>query len=240
MRPWPLSRAVWPAGGIASNVHDLLHYARFHMGDGTVPDGDTRLLGEDTLAAMQTPQVYVYDKQAWGLSWAVDESHGVRQVSHGGGTLGQISVLHMVPPQHFAVAILTNAMAGGTITRKGTQRALREYLSVEIPDPEPQETEPEELAVYAGHYRRSAADLHLTVLGGRLVGVADYRIGFPTSDSPPPPPMPPFSATICDEDRLVVLDGPMKDGTADVVRKEDGSIGWLRAGGRIYRRIESE
>ena len=52
--------------------------------------------------------------------------------------------------------------------------------------------------------------------------------------SPPPPP--PFTLELCEKDRLLVMDGPMKDGTAEVIRKPDGSIGWIRAGLRLYAR----
>ena len=38
-RPWELPRIVNPAGGLLSDVPDLLVYARFHMGDGTAQDG---------------------------------------------------------------------------------------------------------------------------------------------------------------------------------------------------------
>jgi hypothetical protein len=41
---------------------------------------------------------------------------------------------------------------------------------------------------------------------------------------------------LCEEDRLLVLDGPAKDTLGDVIRKPDGSIGWLRFGGRLHVR----
>jgi hypothetical protein len=39
-----------------------------------------------------------------------------------------------------------------------------------------------------------------------------------------------------EKDRLLVLDGEAKGDKADIVRKADGSIGWLRTGGRIHVR----
>jgi hypothetical protein len=38
--------------------------------------------------------------------------------------------------------------------------------------------------------------------------------------------------------RLMMLDGSFKNEMADVVRTPDGAIGWLRIGGRLYRRRE--
>ena len=52
-RPWPLHRAAYSAGGITCSVHDLLEYARFHLGDGTAEDG-TRLLKPESLSLMRT------------------------------------------------------------------------------------------------------------------------------------------------------------------------------------------
>jgi CubicO group peptidase (beta-lactamase class C family) len=45
--PWAFPRATTPVGGVVSTVRDLLTYARFHLGDGTAPDG-TRLLPPST------------------------------------------------------------------------------------------------------------------------------------------------------------------------------------------------
>ncbi|MFN2151644.1 MAG: hypothetical protein ACK2T5_08615, partial [Anaerolineales bacterium] len=88
-----------------------------------------------------------------------------------------------------------------------------------------------------GSYQRSFADIHLGMLGGRLIGQLIFKKGFPAEDSPPPPPPPPFTIGLCEEDRLIVLDGPLKSGRAEVIRKADGSIGWLRFG-RIYKKLD--
>jgi hypothetical protein len=80
------------------------------------------------------------------------------------------------------------------------------------------------------------ADLELGMLAGRLIAQLIFKAGFPSQDSPPPPPPPPMSLTLCEKDRLIILDGMMKGDTGDIIRKADGSIGWLRAGGRIYVR----
>jgi hypothetical protein len=61
-------------------------------------------------------------------------------------------------------------------------------------------------------------------------------MGFPDKDFPPPPAPPPATLDLIAEDRLMVLDGPMKSGTAEIIRNPDGSIGWLRFG-RIHKRV---
>ncbi len=233
--PWPLPLSAYAAGGIVCNVHDLLRYARFQLGDGRV-DEATRLLSPESMAQMQAPQVTVWGDEAWGLTWAIDETGGTRRVSHGGGTMGQISQLMLVPEHQFAIAIFTNADRGGLLTREVSRLALKEYLGMETRDPLPIEASTEELAPYVGRYRRPSAGVELGILSGKLVGQIIYTGGFPTKDTPPPPPPPPASLALCESDRLLILDGPLKDARVDVVRKPDGSIGWLRLGLRIYVR----
>ena len=96
----------------------------------------------------------------------------------------------------------------------------------------------EELAELVGRYTRPMTDLEVGLLGGRLLAAVTYKASFPTQDVPPPPPPPPATLAMCAKDQLIILDGMMKDMTAEVIRKEDGSIGWVRAGGRIHIRQE--
>jgi CubicO group peptidase (beta-lactamase class C family) len=234
-RPWPLPRSAYPAGGIVCNVLDLLRYAHFHLGDGKPEDG-TQLLSAESMAQMQSPLVTVWGKEAWGLSWSVDETHGTRQVSHGGGTNGQVTWLGLYPEHDFAFAILTNADQGGHVTREVGRWIQKEYLGVEIPDPKPIESSEEELARYVGCYSRPFSEIELGMLAGRLVGQVIYTRGFPTKDAPPPPPPPPAALGLFEKDRLLVLDGPLKEAKAEVIRRPDGSIGWLRASGRLHVR----
>jgi hypothetical protein len=157
-------------------------------------------------------------------------------ISHGGGTLGQITLLLLVPEYEFAIAILTNADRGGAVTHKLSQWALKQYLGLEVPDPTPIEAPVEDLAAYVGLYSRPTADIELGLLGGKLIAQLTFKGRFPTEDSPPPPPPPPASLGLCEKDRLLVLDGEAKGEKADILRKPDGSIGWLRTGGRIHVR----
>ena len=239
-RPWPLDRAIYPAGGITCHVKDLLRYARFHLGDGQAHDG-TRMLSRESLTMMHSPQVAVREGESWGLSWGiVDDIEGARQVRHGGGTKGQISSLVMVPDHDLAVAILTNADRGGLITDEVRRWVLKEVLGLEAPRAEPIVAEEEVLAQYAGRYQGYYTDLDLGILGGKLVGQVTYKRGFPNEDVPPPPAPPPASVALCAEDRLLVVDGPAKDTLGDAIRRPDGSIGWLRFSGRLHEREKTE
>ena len=50
---WHTARTLNPTGGLISSVRDQLEYARFHLGDGTAPDG-TRLLTKKSLLEMRS------------------------------------------------------------------------------------------------------------------------------------------------------------------------------------------
>jgi CubicO group peptidase (beta-lactamase class C family) len=235
-RPWYLPRAVYPAGGISCDVRDLLRYAQFHLGDGTAEDG-ARLITPESMSLMHSPQVTIWgEEETMGLSWFIRDAGDVRQLSHGGGTNGQVSLLLMVPDHSFALAILTNADRGQAVTRDVSRRAIMQYLGVETPQPTALAASEQELAQYTGRYVRPFAEMELGTLGGKLIAQVTPRGGFPTEDSPSPPSPPPMSLALCDRDRLLVLDGPMQGAQGDIIRTPDGSIRWLRSGGRVHVR----
>jgi len=235
-RPWPLPRSAYAAGGITCSIHDLLRFARFHMGDVAQEEGE-ELLSAAAVRDMQRPQATVWKEEGWGLTWEVNDTYHTRLVSHSGGTMGQGARLVMAPEEKFAVGVLTNAAAGGKVIREVVRHALDGYLGIKVTDPEPRDSDEEELRPLVGEYQRPFADLHLELLGGNLVGQITYKMGFPDKDDPPPPPPPPFRLGVIEEDRLMVLDGPSKSSKVEVIREEDGSIGWLRMG-RVHKKID--
>jgi len=235
--PWPIERSNRPMGGIICHVKDLLCYARLHLGDGTTGDG-TRFLSADSLAKMHSPQTTYWENEHWGLSWSVKQVSGKWQISHSGSTHGFVCMLTLFPEHDFAVAVLTNALYGGIASQAITSQALKQYLGIETPEPKPIEATEEELAAYAGLYSRPYEDVELGMLGGKLILIMTCKQGFPNEDSPPQPSPPPMTMALCEKDRLLVLDGEFKGVKAEIVRRPDGSIGWLRAGGRILPRQE--
>jgi CubicO group peptidase (beta-lactamase class C family) len=88
LRPWQLTRACGPAGGITASMIDQLRYARFHLGDGTSEDG-ARILTAESIAMMQTPGNAGMLDIKMGLAWMTRDIGGIRRVFHGGGTYGQ-------------------------------------------------------------------------------------------------------------------------------------------------------
>jgi CubicO group peptidase (beta-lactamase class C family) len=228
-RPWALSRSAHPSGGLVSTVRDQLRYARFHLGDGTAPDG-TRLLSAKTMALMQSPLVEASGGQQWGLSWGVRNVGGARVVFHGGATTGQAAAFLMVPERRFAIAVLTNADQGGTLHAGITAWALGRYLGLEEPEPAMLTLPAQELAPYLGRYAGggSTSDIDVSAGDGHLILRHHLKGGFPAKDVPPPPAPPPMRAGFTAADRWVVLDGPAKGAKGEFLRGPDGRIAWLR------------
>jgi CubicO group peptidase (beta-lactamase class C family) len=235
-RPWGLPRAANPVGGISSTVPDLLRYARFHLGDGTAPNG-TRLLRTDSLAAMGEPNAPAGCGTDWiGLSWMLRDVGGTRVVGHGGSTHGQTSSFSIVPDRGFAIAILTNADRGPELHRQITAFALGVYLGVAGSPVVPIDRSPGDLAACVGTYRAALDDSEISLQNGALVLQTLPRGGFPFPNSPAPPAPPPVRLAFYADDRVVALDPPAKDLRGEFLRDPNGQIVWFRWGLRIHRR----
>lgn len=126
---------------------------------------------------------------------------------------------------------------GGLLNDEVVRLAMKLYFDAEIPRPEPVECSADDLEAFVGRYERAHGDMELAILNGRLVAQMISTVRFPTQDVPPPPPEPPLSLTLAEHDRLYVQDGPARGDAWDIVRAPDGSVGWLRVGSRIFRKV---
>jgi CubicO group peptidase (beta-lactamase class C family) len=234
VRPWALPRTVHPAGGIISSVKDQLRYAHFHLGDGTTEDG-TPLLTPKSLAFMQSPLAAAGNMaDAVGVSWMLRSIGGTCIVEHGGATIGQVSAFKMVPERGFAITVMTNADRGGELNQEVCAWALRRYLGVAEPAPVLLNLPSEQLSAYVGKYDASLDTLELNVSNGGLVmqlHPKDFLDVKPRPEGPSPVRLAFFA-----EDRVIVLDPPMKDSRGEFLRDSDGNITWLRFGGRLHAR----
>jgi CubicO group peptidase (beta-lactamase class C family) len=233
LRPWPIGRFAHPAGGVISTAPDLLKYAQFHLGDGTA--GGLPVLSAASLQQMHTS---VLVKQGtddeMAITWHVT-TNGVRQIAHGGATLGQQALLTLVPERRFAIALLTNSGTGARFNRDVARWVLKHYLSVDEFDPTPLTVQPDPQP-FAASYSRAFADVTATVENGHLMVQSIQKRGFPNASSPIPPPGPKTAFAFYAKDRAIALEGPQQGARIDFIRKPDGSIGWIRVGGRIHRR----
>jgi len=236
LRPWQLTRACSPAGGITASMIDQLRYARFHLGDGTAVDG-ARILTAESIAIMQTPGSAGWLDIKMGLAWRTYDIGGLRRVFHGGGTHGQISSFTMTPGRKFGLALATNAMSGGLFILDVTKGLVAKFLGNDNPEPVEIPMTPLQLAEYSGRYTRSqGGDIEVKTEAGKLMMQPYPKGGFPTEDTPPGPTPPPFQVGLIGEDRVAMVDPAIKDIQGEFIRNPDGSIAWLRWGARIFAR----
>ncbi|MEK7861780.1 MAG: serine hydrolase domain-containing protein, partial [Chloroflexota bacterium] len=134
VRPWAFPRAATPIGGVVSTVRDLLRYARFHLGDGTAPDG-TRLLSKENLELMRTPLADADLDRKVGVAWFLRDAQGLRLQYHGGVAIGQQGVLMIAPGRSSAIAVQTNSVRGGLLHTQITKWWQKEMLAVAQPEP---------------------------------------------------------------------------------------------------------
>jgi CubicO group peptidase (beta-lactamase class C family) len=221
-RPWGIGRAHHAAGGLASTVGDLLRYARFHMGDGE------EVLQRATLDEMHRSQLEVGSIfEHVGITWSISERTGARLIGHGGGTNGQVSLFFFAPEHELALAVVTNHQRGNEVAFAARVPALnaigsheRERDAIEVDADE-----------YLGRYESALVEAELRRDDGTLVLAVTPKGGFPKKDSPPQPASPPMPVAFYAPDRLYVTERP--PGEAEFLRGEDGSIAWLRVGGRV-------
>jgi len=242
--PWALPRSANPPGGIISTAADQVLYARFHLGDGTAPDGK-RLLSETTLRRMQEPTAALRGGALGdhvGLSWLLRDIGGTRIVAHGGSTNGQQSAFELVPSRGLGFTILTNADKGAALHWELTKWILDTYLGVSQPEEAPLDLEAGELEPYTGDFDNKNAIVTVTADGSRLVLRARYTEAglkqvLAVVGEIPPEPEPIFVKPLSG-DRYVVVEGDAKGMKGTVVRDDAGRVVALELGGRLAHRVK--
>jgi CubicO group peptidase (beta-lactamase class C family) len=259
---WRAPRTLNPTGGLISSVRDQLRYARFHLGDGTAPDG-TRLLTRKSLVAMRSNPgpggTLFVELDGMGVTWHLRPSaQGVRIVQHGGDYLGQHAGFIMVPGREFALTVLTNSDGGPNLLNDlfVDDWALRRFAGVSNLPARPRALSKRELAPYEGLYTGQIIDPILTPSGSvaeteiELEATIDGRLRMRRTDSLDSPsiddplnlaraenePVTELRLAFYRDDYVLVYD---ENGEplvrANFVRGPNGGIKWLRFGGRLYR-----
>ncbi len=231
-RPWAIGRAGAGVGGVVSTVKDLLAYARFHIGDGR------RLIQRKSLEAMRIPQIDAGGRGKMGLTWFIRQAGGLTLYGHGGATKGQQATLQFIPPEDFAIAILTNSGDGGILNVNVVNRALEIYFGARLPTPKPIRKSARELKEYTGRYDLPLSAFDLKLEKGKLVLHEIPRGGFPTPDSPPEPVSPPGRFAFYEADRVVGLNEPWKGALGEFFRDAAGNVRFFRLGGRAHRKLD--
>jgi CubicO group peptidase (beta-lactamase class C family) len=230
-RPYQLPRCVNPAGGIIGNVNDLLSFAEFHINGGKV--GDEQVLDSALVAAMQETQTTAANfSDEWGIGWDLNTIDGELVIGHGGSTNGFQARLSIVPGQKFAVAVLTNGNQGWAVNNPIAQWAIHHYCGVYRPAPTPIERPSEELEQFAGKYTHPNGTTTVSVDNGELKMVSvsrDRRSGEEKE-------LPPVWAAPISDDEFVATTGASHGMRIDFIRNTDGSLRFMRTGGRLLDR----
>jgi CubicO group peptidase (beta-lactamase class C family) len=243
-RPWGIPRSSAPAGGMSATVGDQLAWARFHLGDGTAPDG-RRILPADLIRRMQEPTVETPGSalgDAVGISWLLKDLDGTRLVSHGGTTFGQYSDFTMVPSRGFAVTSLSNSGPNGPQLNDAVVAwALERYLGLKEQQLVAEDRTDDELAEYAGRFETVAYVLDVRPAGGALEATLTYQPGTlqtlresgqEVTDEPP------FRlGLVPGGDRYVVVGGSAAGMRGYFGRDDSGRVSVLHLGGRLATRV---
>jgi CubicO group peptidase (beta-lactamase class C family) len=244
-RPWALPRSGAPAGGMSATVGDQLIWARFHLGDGTAPDG-TRLLPAELLAGMQEPTVETPGSalgDAVGISWLLKDVDGTRLVGHGGTTNGQHSSFTLVPSRDFAVTCLSNSGPNGPqLNDAVTKWALEHYLGLKDTEPVATERSAAELEEYTGSFETIAVTVDVTAVRGGLDAVITMKPetlrALRESGDDTPAEQPPFHlGLVAGGDQYVVTEGPAAGMRGFFTRDASGLVDGVHMGGRLASRV---
>lgn len=109
-----------PAGGIMSNVADMLVWAEFLMNDGVTKDGK-RLISKEQLHQVFSLQIPIataaknaYDTKfsGYGLGYFLSDIKGYQQITHTGGLIGTVTQFILIPGLKLAIVVLTNQQSG--------------------------------------------------------------------------------------------------------------------------------
>lgn len=226
-RPFQIPRRANPAGGIIATVSELIHFAELHIDDGIW--GGTRLLKPETARMMRELHTEADFTRRWGLGWSLRDIDGVRAVEHTGATNGFMGRLCVIPERRFALAIVTNGENGGSVHSAIYSHILQKVVGFRRTTPSPRALDWQQLARFEGHFFTGLADI-LIELNGR--GLVMHRMNIDPFTREiterPPARLSPVSETI-----FAIEEGPLSGGFGELILNTDGSVRFLRAGGRL-------
>jgi CubicO group peptidase (beta-lactamase class C family) len=170
---WSLPRSNAPAGAtLCLAPGGLLSFGRMMLAGGVT--GGTRLLSEDAVAAMRTPQVDVPGTSGrrprqWGLGLMLFD-WGTPVYGHDGGTIGQETTWRVLPEHDLVLVALSNGGPHISLQDDVLAPVLRDLTGVELP-PYPTPPDPPvpfEATRHTGTYAVPEQTWHVSALGDRL------------------------------------------------------------------------
>lgn len=155
-----LPASTGPGGAtLWSTATDLVRFAR------ALATGSPPLLAPDSVAEMLTPRArFPAGDGAFGYAWALTRDGDLTFASHGGATIGQNSLLMLVPERRFAVALLTNTGNGVSRLTGFTRQLVADHVGHPPPGPVGAVSQPPpvpEPGRYVGEYLAGEVRFHI-------------------------------------------------------------------------------
>lgn len=165
----------WAPGGatISMSAEDLIKFAKAHLNGGRSELGQT-WLSPSSVKAMQTSRVQL-PKDAysfadhWGLGWQL--LHGPNMplvVGHGGVVTGQSSLMHMVPEQNLAIAVLQNRVKRSALYHV-IQTLLFELADIDLAEKPPIPNDKQDLQRFQGSFTAIGVEIVVTIDKSKLI-----------------------------------------------------------------------
>jgi hypothetical protein len=167
VRPMPymgFGRAIGPAELISARASDIVEFSSAHLPGGRFD-----------FPRMRTPEVTVPNPHGggghWGLGWTLDTWSGHWVMKHFGFTVGQSSLLCVVPDIGAVVSVLANRDSAHLFLNAVLTEILAEISDIEVPPPTQPPSAPVGVAMsdLLGTYERFGLRLRVTADGGQLV-----------------------------------------------------------------------
>jgi CubicO group peptidase (beta-lactamase class C family) len=131
------------AGAIASSVSDMSQWLRTQLAAGKMPNGQQLFSAQQqaqmwhphitSMASSSAYQAYRQQFKGYGLGWSIEDYHGVKKLGHGGGILGMVSQVTLVPEKNLGIVILSNQQAFSALSAI-THEVLEDVLQLEDKD----------------------------------------------------------------------------------------------------------
>ncbi|GFE84205.1 serine hydrolase [Steroidobacter agaridevorans] len=135
-----------PAGSLNASIADVARWLELQLGRGLDPRTNVRLFSEAQSREMWTGQTLIPVAQnpkplelaqanfrAYALGWGYSDYRGQPIVSHGGGVLGSVALVVIVPGKDVAFAMMTNSEETSALAAV-QYRLLDHYLGLSSPD----------------------------------------------------------------------------------------------------------
>lgn len=226
-REYWLNRTLNPAGGLHSTVEDILTFDRFHFGGSELPP----ILSDDARKAMQEPQIKAANfADSWGLGWWIINVDGTKTIGHGGGTNGFITRNTLIPEQQTAWAIFTNSVYGEAAIQQIQRWLYKHVAGLNDELPSLIEASDVDLDAFSGEYRNPSSRTVVDVVDGGI-RLSSWRVQGGEEQAFPPVTFKPVG-----EREFMATEGREAGSRIDFIQAENGSIRFVRTGGRLAHR----